>query len=324
MLEAVKSNSKGVFISIFIGIVAIILGKYTPSSLNSILLALVLGILIGNIIKIPQNLDSGISFTSSKLLEVSIIFLAFGINYSNFAKIGATNFLIIAFTIFAILILTFFLSKKINCPGSTGYLIGFGTAICGSSAIAALSPSLKKEKEDVAIAMAVVNLFGALGMIAMPFIINKLTIIDIQKIGMIIGGTLHSVGNVAGAGFSMGKEIGDASITIKLVRVSLLTPGLIFMNYLINRKTAISWKDHFKLPWYLIAFVFITILATFVPFPKQFLDNSESIGKGILTIAMAAIGLKVSFKKLFQSGKKGLAFGLLIFIIQILFVVIFI
>lgn len=324
MLETVKSNLKGILFSLVLGLAAIFIGNFTPSAFNSILIALLLGMIFGNFINVPKSFESGISYTSSKLLELSIIFLAFGINYANFAKIGATNFLIIAFTIFSILIITYFLSKKFNCPGSTGILVGFGTAICGSSAIAALSPSLKKEKEDVAIAMAVVNLFGTIGMIALPLILNKLNIVDVQKIGMLIGGTLHSVGNVAGAGFAMGKEIGDTAITVKLVRVALLTPGLIFMNFLINRKNAVSWKDHFKLPWYLVGFIFITFIATFIPFSKTFLDTSETIGKAILTVAMAAIGLKVSFKKLLQSGKRGLSFGLIIFIIQILLMTLFI
>lgn len=315
-------NLKGIGFSLIIGITSIFIGNFTPSALNSILIALILGILIGNLANIPKSLESGISYTSSKLLELSIVFLALGINYAHFAKIGPYYFLIIASMILVILTLTYFLSKRFNCPGSTGILVGFGTAICGSSAIAALSPSLKKEKEDVAIAMAVVNLFGTLGMIFLPIILQKLNIVDVQKLGMIIGGTLHSVGNVAGAGFAMGKEIGDTAITVKLVRVALLTPGLIFMNFIINRKSAVSWKDHFKLPWYLIAFIAITLIGTFIPIPKNIVDNSEYIGKAILTIAMAAIGLKVSFKKLINSGKKGLTFGLMIFIIQILFIVI--
>ena len=324
MGNTIQLNLKGFTLSLSLGFAAIVIGIYTPSSFNSILIALLLGIIIGNTIKIPNTFESGINYTSSKLLELSIVFLALGINYANFAKIGISYFLIIASMILVILIITYFLSNKLNCPGATGILVGFGTAICGSSAIAALSPSLKKEKEDVAIAMAVVNLFGTIGMILLPVILQKFHVVDINKIGMILGGTLHSVGNVAGAGFSMGKEIGDASITVKLVRVALLTPGLIFMNFLINRKTAVSWKDHFNLPWYLIAFILITLFGTIFPVSKSIVDVSEFIGKGILTIAMAAIGLKVSIIKLLQSGKRGLSFGLIIFIIQTLFVAIFI
>ncbi len=323
MENTFQLNIKGLLLSVTLGVLALFIGNFTPSAFNSILIALLLGMLIGNFISIPKTFEAGITYTSSKLLEISIIFLALGINYAHFAKIGISYFIIIASMVLVILTFSYFLSKKLNCPGSTGILVGFGTAICGSSAIAALSPSLKKEKEDVAIAMAVVNLFGTLGMIVLPILLQKFHFVDVHKLGMIIGGSLHSVGNVAGAGFAMGKEIGDTAITVKLVRVAMLTPGLIFMNFLINRKTAVSWKDHFKLPWYLIAFIAITLIGSLFPIPKSALDISEFIGKGILTIAMVAIGLKVSFKKLVQSGKKGLVFGFIIFLIQILFITLF-
>ncbi len=320
MKNEIQLNWRGLALSVTLGIFALITANYTPSAFNSILIALLLGIIIGNTINLPNSFESGVNYTSSKLLELSIVFLALGINYAHFAKIGISYFLIIATVIFAILTISYFLSKKLHCPGSTGILVGFGTAICGSSAIAALSPSLKKEKEDVAIAMAVVNLFGTIGMILLPSILQKFHLLDVNQLGMLIGGSLHSVGNVAGAGFAMGKEIGDTAITVKLVRVALLTPGLIFMNFLINRKTAVSWKDHFKLPWYLIAFIAITLVGSIFPIPKSVIDGSEYLGKGILTIAMVAIGLKVSFRKLIQSGKKGLLFGLIIFAIQIIFI----
>jgi uncharacterized membrane protein YadS len=100
----------------------------------------------------------------------------------------------------------------------------------------------------------------------------------------------------------------------------LLSPGLIFFNYLVNKNEVAHWKDHFKLPWYLWSFIGITILSSFVQFPKTFLDAMETGGKIMLTIAMAAIGLKVSFQKLFQSGRKGIIFGLLLFALQIIIV----
>ncbi len=310
---------RGILLALAIGIPSFFLASYTPSWLNSILLALLIGILIGNIFKIPQNFQSGIGFTSGKLLELSILFLAFSINYTHIAASGISSFAVIGLMVLSMLLLTFYLSQKANCPGATGWLVGFGTTICGSSAIAALSPSLKKNEDDVAISMAVVNLFGSIGMIALPFVFQYIQL-NTNQMGLILGGTLHSVGNVAGAGYGMSKEIGDAAITIKLARVALLSPALIFFNYLVNKDEVNNWKDHFKLPWYLWSFIAITILSSFVQFPKSFLDTMEIGGKIMLTIAMAAIGLKVSFQKLFSSGKKGITFGLLLFTLQILIV----
>lgn len=310
-------NWKGILFAVALGLLAMVLEKFTPSYFNGILIALIGGIIVGNTLKIPGDWDSGISYTSSKMLELSILFLAVGINYSEIANLGAWSFLGLVITIFIVLTVGYFLSKYFQCPGNTGVLVGFGTAICGSSAIAALAPSLKKnEKEDVAIAMAVVNLYGTLGMLLLPWVLMRLGLTD-ANIGYLVGGSLHSVGNVAGAGFTIGKMAGDAAITVKLARVALLTPGLIYITYLINRNSDVHWKTYFKLPWYLIGFIVVTIVVSLVDISQPVTKEIEYFGKVILTIAMVAIGLKVSFKKLMQAGKRGLKFGLVIFIIQI-------
>lgn len=322
MLELIKKEYKGFAIASIIGVIAFLLSNYTPSWLNSILIALLSGILIGNLIKIPSTFSSGISFTSSKMLELSVLFLAFSINFSHIAKLGLSTFLIIAFVVLFILVFTYYFAIKVKCPATAGWLIGFGTAICGSSAIAALSPLVSKEKDSVGISMAVVNLFGTIGMLVMPFLLVKFHFSN-EEMGMILGGTLHSVGNVAGSAYSINNEVGETAITIKLARVALLSPGLILFNFLVNRNNTVSEvKSKFSLPWYLWSFIGITILGSIISFPKELVDKMELIGKIVLTVAMAAIGLKISFKSLLQSGKKGILFGLLMFILQISLVLI--
>ncbi len=307
---------RGILLSVVLGLLAYFTSEVIPSTFNSILLALLLGMIVGNFFSLPSSFLSGIALTSSKLLEFSILFLAFGINYAHMVKLGASSFAIISLMVLLMLILTYYLSRKVKCPGSTGWLIGFGTAICGSSAIAALAPSVNRNKEDIGIAMAVVNLFGSLGMLVMPFVLLKFDW-NVNQLGLLLGGTLHSVGNVAGSAYSVSDEVGEVAITVKLARVALLSPALIFFNFLVNRNAANGWKDYFVLPLYLWSFIIITILSSWVHFPVVFIKAMETSGKVILTISMAAIGLRVSFKKLFQSGKKGLVFGLLIFTIQI-------
>ena len=311
-----KDYLNGVLVSIFLGIAAILLANFTPSFLNSILLALLIGIGINNVVEVPQKFQSGLSFTSGKMLELSIIFLAFSIDYKSIVKLGVGSFLVILITVFVVLISVFLMAKKFNCPSSTGWLIGFGTAICGSSAIAALAPSVAKDKEDVAVSMSVVNLFGSVGMILLPLILIRLPL-DTNQIGILIGGSLHSVGNVVGAGYALSDEIGESAMTIKLARVALLSPALLFFNFLVNRKSMNHWTDYIKLPWYLIGFFIISIYSSIFPMSEELIQTSEFLGKLVLTIAMAAIGLKVSFKALITGGKKGLLFGFVIFVIQL-------
>lgn len=311
-----KEKGTGFGLSVFVAAVGFIVSFFTPSFLNSIILALLIGIVIGNLFTLPKITGDGINWTSGKLLEWSIVFLAFSINYTSFATLGWGKISGMVAVVGLVLLATFFLAKYFKCPTSTGYLVGFGTSICGSSAIAALAPTIDKEKEDVAISMAVVNLYGTLGMLLLPMILGLLNWTD-EKNGWLIGGSLHAVGNVVGAGYGMSKSIGDLALTTKLSRVALLTPGLLLFNFLINRKKNVgNWKAYFQLPWYLITFIVITLFVSFVTIPENYISLADTIGKYLLTIAMAAIGLKVGFKKLINSGKKGIGFGLVIFFIQ--------
>jgi uncharacterized membrane protein YadS len=108
------------------------------------------------------------------------------------------------------------------------------------------------------------------------------------------------------------------ALTVKLARVALLTPALILMGFLNRSQGDQGKKISYQLPWYLIGFIFITVVISWIDIPKEILKNTTYLGNVILTIAMAAIGLKVNFKKLIQSGKKGLRFGLVIFAVQTL------
>lgn len=308
----------GLLFTTIIATLALVIAHYF-TFLNSILMGLLLGMVIGNLFSIRSDFQPGISFVSTKGLEFSILFLAFGINYTHMGKLGWESFLIVGVAVFMIVLITVFLAKKMNCPGSVGWLVGFGTAICGSSAIAALAPSISKNKEDVGVAMAVVNLYGVLGMLFLPLLITAFSFSTLES-SLLLGGTLHSVGNVAGAAFGLTPEIGEQALTIKLARVALLSPGLIFFNYLTQRNTGKNWKQYFQLPWYLWGFVLITLFVSVVELPQPSLDFASSAGRILLTFAMAAIGLKVSFASLIQSGKRGLVFGLLLFILQMLLI----
>jgi uncharacterized integral membrane protein (TIGR00698 family) len=317
---ALKNKFYGILLATSIGVFSLVLSSYF-SFFNAILLGLLLGIGISNLIKIPNEYHSGITFTSTKMLEFSVIFLAFGINYTNIVKLGASSFVLISIVIIAILLITIYLSKKMNCPSVTGLFVGFGTAICGSSAIAALAPSYPNQKEDIGISLAVVNLYGVIGMILLPIILPILKLSSFDS-SLIIGGSLHSVGNVAGAGFSMSQQIGDNAITIKLARVALLSPALLLFNFLTSHDPDKNWRQHLQLPWYLWLFIFITIFVSFFSLNEKVLDLMNTMGKIVLTIAMAAIGLKVSFYSLIKSGRKGLLFGFITFAIQIILILI--
>jgi uncharacterized integral membrane protein (TIGR00698 family) len=308
---------KGLLLSVGIAVVGLFLGQWL--GFNAILIALVVGIIVGNVIPLPDSFNSGIKTASGRFLEFAIILMAFSIDYGSFLKLGWETILIVVVTMAAVLWMTIWLGKRMNCPSSAGLLVGFGTAICGSTAIAALAPSVSEDKSDMGIAMAVVNLYGLIGMLFIPFVTAE-WLSDIQN-SVLLGASLHSVGNVAGAGFAMSDAIGEMAVTVKLGRVALLTPALLIFSHFTSKDTATKTSKKLSLPWYLVTFIIISILVSVIAVPENMLSYSKIGSNFLLAIAMAAIGLKVSFKTLLTSGKKGLVFGAILFAVQLIVIV---
>lgn len=317
MQDFIKNKGKGILLATIVGLIAHFSAEYVPG-VNGVILAFLLAVVIGNIINIPSYFKAGISYSSSTLLEYAIIFLAFSISFQSIAALGLSKFLFIILIIIITLLATILLAKKMKSKDSTAWLVGFGTAICGSSAIAAVTPMISKNKEDAGIAIAVVNLLGSVGMIALPFLL-QFWITDANDLGFVLGASLQSVGNVAGAGAAISPEVRDAALIVKLSRVALLTPAVILFSYLVNKNAVQSEgkKVSFNLPYYLWIFAAITVINSVFVIPEDILNQLKFIGKILLTISMAAIGLKVSFKTLWQSGKMAIGFGSIIFAIQV-------
>jgi uncharacterized integral membrane protein (TIGR00698 family) len=310
-----RTKLPGILLAVGLGLAAIFLSGLTPSFLNSYLLALLVGMILAPLVNKVAQFDAGISLSSAKMLEWSVVLLAFSIDYKAIGAIGAKDFAVIMLVVLVVLVATYYLSKVFSCPGKTGWLVGFGTAICGSSAIAALAPKIKANKEDVAISLASVNLLGSLAMVLLPFVFEFYPLLE-KEMAFLIGASLHSVGNVAGAGFSVSEEVGQLALVYKMARVALLSPALLFMVWLDSRKSN-EQKFRFQLPWYLVVFIAVSIFVSLFPLPSFLLKGSETIGKIILTIAMAAIGLKVDVFRLLRAGQRGLIFALVIFVLQI-------
>lgn len=288
------------------------------SWLNALIAALITGIVLGNVLNLSADWLKSISKAAGKLLEFSLLFLAFDVSLETLATLGWQSLLYLITASAMILYLTVFFSRKFNCQGSTGWLIGFGTAICGSSAIAALSPSVTEKKEDIGISMAVVNLLGALGMLVFPWLFTRFHT-SAESAGILIGGSLHSVGNVAGAGYGMSRETGAIALMVKMARVAMLSPALIFIRFLITREAGKAWYKYFSLPWYLVAFLGISLVHSWIAIPVEVESLIATSGKLVLAMAMAGIGFAVSFSTLYKSGRKGLVFGIFMFALQILF-----
>lgn len=322
-----KNELLGLSLSLILGMVAWLTAKYT-GWMNAVMIALLLGVVLGNGIKLKDSFEKGISWSSSNLLELSIVFLGFEVSYQHINKLGIEAFAGLALLVVAMLFITKWLSARLKCPGQTGLLIGIGTAICGSSAIAAAAPRIAADKTDAGISIAVVNLLGAVGMLVVPAVLPFFISESIQ-LGFFTGASLHAVGNVAGAAFAMDDASGEYALTVKLARVALLSPALIIYGIILREKSTGSSKDnafkntwfkHFNLPLYLWLFITAGVVNSTGIIPEQLLKVLHTSGKILLSSAMFAIGMKLSISKLYKEGRNALGFGLIVFAVQILLV----
>lgn len=314
----IKEIVPGVSVTVAVAAVGVLISPYIPG-LNEVLIALILGMILGNTTRWSSKFKEGINFSGSRVLETSIVLLAAGMSVDEIGSLGWQTILILIVMVVVMLFATVYLSKRMNCPRSGGLLTGFGTIICGSSAIAAVAPSVAKDKHDIGIALAVVSLIGAIFMFVWPFI-GQMMSISVQQMALITGGTLHSVGNVAGAGYAISDDVGEMAVTIKMLRVAMLAPAVLLFNLLTSYSKPKSFLEFFKLPIYLWAFIGMTLLVAFVDLPSSILTGVETLAKWLLAVAMAAIGFKTSFKTLYQSGKKVLMFGFVIYFIQVVII----
>ena len=277
-------------------------------------LALLLGIVLANVTTLPGKFSPGIQFSEKRILGWAIALMGLQLSFANLnLSWWLLPVLLLAITLS--IVLGSRLNKQFGVLNSCGYMIGVGTAICGASAIAAVSPFLKTKAHETGVAIGVVNLLGTVGMLLLPGLAVLLGL-SAEESGVVIGGSLQAVGQVVGAGYVMGDEVGEIATLVKLGRVLMLGPVVLFTALLMHTKS--EKVDRKKvLPGFIVTFFVLMILANVFTLPEQFLGIVKTIDKVLLAIAMAAIGMQIRLRDLLRQGPKALLLGGVIFVVQI-------
>ncbi len=309
----------GIVLAVVVMLTAKLLSAYIPT-MGATLLSLLLGIIIRQIIINFNAFTPGIVWSEKYILEAAIVFIGFGFEISKFSKIGGYTVLIIFISIIMVMLATLFLSKIFDKKNSKVYwLLGAGSAICGSSAIGATAPLIEAKGEETGLSLAVVNLLGLLGMILLPIIATALHYTNVDT-GILIGGILQSVGHVVSAGFSINEEIGQYATVVKMCRVAFLVPFLLFIYFLFRKKNS---SGNIKFPLFIVFFLLAVIISQTGILGTNTLKHITKFGDTLLNIGMAAIGLKINIRTLWKISGKVFLVGSIIFIIQIIMYLIF-
>lgn len=326
-----KNKIPGVLLCLVIAIPAWILGKAFPivgSPVFAILIGMIITMMMPNLLSAEiffgcreeLRIETGVKYTSKKILQYSIILLGFSMNLFHVLKVGAQSLSIIVFTLSASFLTAYFVAKALKLEGKMTTLIAVGTSICGGSAIAATAPVIRARDEDVAHAISTIFLFNIVAVFIFPALGAIVGLSDIG-FGMWAGTAINDTSSVVAAGAAWSNAAGnnDAlafATIVKLTRTLMIVPiTLVLALYTARcaRKNQDQASGEFKFvkvfPWFVIGFVATAIINTFFGVPA-ISEAFVVLGKFMIVMAMAAIGLNTNLKKLLANGFKPIFLGL--------------
>ncbi|HAS62991.1 MAG TPA: putative sulfate exporter family transporter [Vibrio sp.] len=263
--------------------------------------ALVIGFLLASLGLVPSHFD--LTKITKKLLAYSIVGLGFGIHFEQALAVTSNGIGLIVTSIIGTLAVGWWLSKLLKLEQKLGYLIAAGTAICGGSAIAAVSPAIKAKDEDIGLALATVFVLNSIALFVFPVIGHALNL-DQQTFGTWAAIAIHDTSSVVGAASAYGEQALTTATTLKLARALWIIP-VAFLSAFIFRNDSKKITIPYFILFYCAAIAFSDLLPQF----EVAYDVIFDISKRALVVCLFLIGCGISVSKLKAAGAKPLIFG---------------
>lgn len=297
-----KMLYSGVAISIIIAIAASTLADRYQAPV--MLFALLLGLTFHFLYESPRH-RPGIDFSSRAILRFAVALLGVRIAFSDIISLGITPPLIVMVGMLITLTFGILFSRVLGLPKVFGVLTAGSVAVCGVSAAAAIATVLpKKELDEKIFALTVIGIttLGTMAMIVYPLLVSYLGLPD-HLAGVFIGGSIHDVAQVVGAGYSISPEAGDIATYIKLLRVALLLPIVMVVFFAFKEQDSqISGGISTFIPTFLIGFFVLALLNNLGLIPVPVADMVKTLSSWFLIMSISAIGVKTSLKQIISVG----------------------
>ena len=323
IMEWIKKNTPGILLCLAIAIPSWFIGTAFPI-IGGAVIAILAGMVLTLIIKNKGVLDSGIKFTSKKVLQWAVILLGFGMDLNVVLETGKQSLPIIICTIGISLIMAFLINKFIKMPAKVATLIGVGSSICGGSAIAATAPVIDADEEEVAQSISVIFLFNVLAALLFPSF-GQLIGFDTtsgEAFGIFAGTAVNDMSSVTATAstwdgmFNLGTATLDKAVTVKMTRTLAIIPITLVLAFARakKQKSNNAGKINIKkiFPFFILFFIgasIITTIAVSCGVSADLFDPLKTLSKFLIVMAMAAIGMNTNIVKLVKSGAKPIFLG---------------
>jgi uncharacterized integral membrane protein (TIGR00698 family) len=295
-------QGEAIWLLLFFGISVLIVSLHLSAQIS-----LALGITTTLLIKNPFKKQS--SNLSKILIQSSIILMGFGMNIKSILLLSIDTFFSTLYTIVLTLLLGYYLGKIFKVPQTISSLISVGTAICGGSAIIAISSVLIASETEISIAIACVFIFNGLALFLIPYLGNLLELSQIN-FGKWAGICIHDISSVVGAASKFGQESLEVATAVKLSRTLWIIPlcvaYLIVLNVSKSKQNNLLNKEKnkssFKIPIFIIFYLLTSAYSSSGYWIPIKVENIQLVAKTGFTLALFLIGLNTSFENIKKAG----------------------
>lgn len=344
-LSTWRTRLPGLALAVAVALVAYLVSSLVPV-VSTLLVAIVVGAVLRNARALPAAAEPGVRYAARTVLRLGVVLLGLQLSVPQVLALGWGAIAVILATVAITWTLTLAVGRLLGVPTALRALLATGTAICGASAVAAMSAVLEErvpgpaargeeQEEDLedaaATAVAAVTIFGTLSMLALPVLARALGLDD-HAAGVWLGAGVHEVGQVVAAGGVLGSAVLATAVVTKLGRVVLLAPLVAGVGYARSRRARAAVEHdvavdsasvltgaaptgvaHVRppiVPGFVLGFLALVAVRSLLPVPAVVLDVVATAATLLLTVAMVALGTGVNVRALLARGGPAMLLGL--------------
>lgn len=288
---------------------------FAHQPIEPLVLAILVGMTVRTLWTPPAITQAGVRFAAKEVLEIAVLLLGVSVDLPLLLKAGPSLAVGIVLLVVIGIGLSYAAGRLFGLPHKLAVLVACGNAICGNSAIAAIAPVIDAEPEQVVSAIAFTAILGIAVVLGLPFLMQPLGL-SFYQYGVLTGLTVYAVPQVLAAAFPVSVLSGQVATLVKLVRVLMLGPVVLFfaLRQRANRSSderTIENATRFRItqfvPWFIIGFLLLATLRSTGNVPTSFVLPVRTVSSWLTIVAMAALGLGCDLRAIVGAGRSVIA-----------------
>lgn len=253
---------------------------------------------------------------SKYLLQAAVVGLGFGMNLHKSLAAGKDGIIFTIVSVTGVMVIGYSIGRMMGILPKLSYLISAGTAICGGSAIAAVSPVVKADDNETSISLAVIFTLNAIALFIFPPIGEMLGLTQ-NQFGLWAAIAIHDTSSVVGAASIYGEEALKVATTVKLTRALWIIPLSIVSIFIFARqnRNQEGEKTKINIPWFIFLFILAMVISTYISLPEGLLEVIKVASHKALSVTLFLIGCGLSVASIKKVGFKPVLLGVILWII---------